>query len=61
MSDLYELQLSLDLPDTLPASDLALLHWHLGENSEELSQDGPVVEELAGSTRHGVLTVMRAR
>ncbi|MGV4891379.1 hypothetical protein ACSR0Z_33305 [Streptomyces viridosporus] len=31
MADIYELQLALDLPDSLPSQDLALLRWHLGE------------------------------
>ncbi|MEV7862168.1 hypothetical protein AB0O86_25925 [Streptomyces hirsutus] len=31
MADIYELQLTLDLPDSLPPQDLALLRWHLGE------------------------------
>jgi hypothetical protein len=35
VSDLYELQLILDLPDSLPAADVALLRWHLGESGEE--------------------------
>ncbi|MGY3205379.1 hypothetical protein [Streptomyces sp. TE5632] len=33
MADIYELQLTLDLPDSLPPRDLALLRWHLGEES----------------------------
>ncbi|CAM5331364.1 hypothetical protein SALBM135S_00033 [Streptomyces alboniger] len=32
MSDLYELQLALDLPDS---AELDLLRWHLGEASQE--------------------------
>ncbi|MER6127051.1 hypothetical protein ABT173_31570 [Streptomyces sp. NPDC001795] len=35
MSDLYELQLVLDLPDSLPDTDLALLQWHLGERDDD--------------------------
>jgi hypothetical protein len=36
MSDLYELQLILDLPSSLPAADLTLLRWHLlGESGQE--------------------------
>ncbi|MEV5470554.1 hypothetical protein AB0N37_33930 [Streptomyces griseoincarnatus] len=31
MADIYELQLTLDLPGSLPPQDLALLRWHLGE------------------------------
>ncbi|MFC7012332.1 hypothetical protein ACFQMH_11550 [Streptomyces viridiviolaceus] len=31
MADIYELQLTLDLPDSLLPADLALLRWHLGE------------------------------
>ncbi|MGW3253081.1 hypothetical protein ACWDCX_21260 [Streptomyces fungicidicus] len=31
MADIYELQLTLDLPGSLPGQDLALLRWHLGE------------------------------
>ncbi|MFI0779513.1 hypothetical protein [Streptomyces sp. NPDC021212] len=35
MSDLFELQLTLDLPGSLPASDLALIRQHLGEVEDE--------------------------
>ncbi|MEU9230786.1 hypothetical protein AB0D40_41555 [Streptomyces massasporeus] len=38
MSDLYELQLTLDVHDSLPDPGLVLLGWHLGERGEE-SQD----------------------
>ncbi|WP_327356412.1 hypothetical protein [Streptomyces sp. NBC_01304] len=31
MSDLFELQLSLDLPKSLPQDDLNFLRWHLGQ------------------------------
>ncbi|MCP9995271.1 hypothetical protein LUX34_05730 [Streptomyces werraensis] len=31
MADIYEFQLALDLPGSLPPQDLALLRWHLGE------------------------------
>jgi hypothetical protein len=31
MADIHELQLTLDLPDSLPPEDLALLRWHLGQ------------------------------
>jgi hypothetical protein len=31
MADVYEFQLTLDLPDSLPAQELALLRWHLGD------------------------------
>lgn len=31
MADWYELQLALDLPDSLKAEELAQLRWHLGE------------------------------
>jgi hypothetical protein len=57
MSDLYELQLILDLPGSLPAADLALLRWHLGANSQEspdldgcplLSTQGPA-ERIGGT------------
>ncbi|MFF1277603.1 hypothetical protein ACFVZC_30035 [Streptomyces marokkonensis] len=30
MADIYELQLTLHLPGSLPPEDLALLRWHLG-------------------------------
>jgi hypothetical protein len=46
MSDLYEFQLTLDMPDSLPASDLALLRWHLGESREE-SQESDAYPLLA--------------
>ncbi|MEU6184017.1 hypothetical protein [Streptomyces coeruleorubidus] len=57
MSDLYELQLTCDLPGSLPASDLALLRWHLGESGEQspepaayplLSARGPA-ERIGGT------------
>lgn len=35
MSDFYELQLALDLPDT---AELDLLRWHLGETSQDDEQ-----------------------
>ncbi|MFF9040050.1 hypothetical protein ACF090_31805 [Streptomyces sp. NPDC014892] len=35
MGDYYELQLSLDLPASLPVEDLALLRWHLGEGDDD--------------------------
>ncbi|WP_369386224.1 hypothetical protein AB5J72_00225 [Streptomyces sp. CG1] len=73
MSDLYELQLTLDMPDSLPAPDLALLRWHLGESGEEsqksdayplLSSRGPaeriggtLVGDLARGARGWALTV----
>ncbi|MFJ4980355.1 hypothetical protein ACIP6X_34415 [Streptomyces coeruleorubidus] len=73
MSDLYELQLHLNMPDSLPAHDLALLRWHLGEGGEEsqepdgyplLSARGPaariggtLVGDLARSARGWALTV----
>ncbi|AIS02319.1 hypothetical protein [Streptomyces glaucescens] len=72
MSDLYELQLMLDLPDSLPAGDVALLRWHLGDSAEEspepdaypmLSARGPaariggtLVGDLARSERGWALT-----
>lgn len=72
VSDLYELQLSLDLPNSLPAADLALLRWHLGEGGGEpqapdsyplLSARGPaariggtLVGDLARSERGWALT-----
>ncbi|MFI2368542.1 hypothetical protein [Streptomyces sp. NPDC018833] len=34
MADLYELQLALDLPDSLPDDDLRLLRWHLDEQGD---------------------------
>ncbi|MGW2324840.1 hypothetical protein ACWC5C_03625 [Streptomyces sp. NPDC001700] len=35
MSDLFELQLSLDLPNSLPTSDLAVIRRHLGEPGDQ--------------------------
>ncbi|MFF7725803.1 hypothetical protein [Streptomyces sp. NPDC008001] len=73
MSDLYELQLTLDLPGSLTDSDLALLRGHLGEGSEELrapdaypllSARGPaqriggtLIGDLARSAQGWALTV----
>ncbi|GGW24482.1 hypothetical protein [Streptomyces alanosinicus] len=73
MSDLYEFQLTLDVPDSLPAPDLALLRWHLGESGEEsqepdvyplLSARGPaeriggtLVGDLARGVRGWALSV----
>ncbi|MFI6089562.1 hypothetical protein [Streptomyces sp. NPDC051218] len=37
MSDLYELQLALNLPDSVSDPDIALLRWHL-DGSQEASQ-----------------------
>ncbi|MET8448026.1 hypothetical protein [Streptomyces sp. NPDC005209] len=65
MSDLHELQLSLDLPDSLPNADIALLRWHLGENNEDspgpdayplLSDRGPAARiggTLVGDIQRG--------
>ncbi|WP_217253926.1 hypothetical protein [Streptomyces sp. AC602_WCS936] len=33
MADLYELQLTLNLPDSLPSEEVDLLHWHLGQEN----------------------------
>ncbi|WP_344014303.1 hypothetical protein [Streptomyces thermospinosisporus] len=44
MADCYELQLALNLPDSLPPCDLALLRWHLGEESEGGQGDGYAYE-----------------
>ncbi|MEU5361902.1 hypothetical protein ABZ354_00070 [Streptomyces sp. NPDC005925] len=43
MADVFELQLALDLPDTLPPREVALLRWHLGHEDGE--QDGTYVYE----------------
>ncbi|WP_058043684.1 hypothetical protein [Streptomyces roseifaciens] len=43
MSDIYELQLALDLPDTLPETDVAVLRWHMsdeGGGADHDEQDG---------------------
>ncbi|MDT0570917.1 hypothetical protein RM704_26235 [Streptomyces sp. DSM 3412] len=39
MGDYYELQLSLDLPASLPVEDLTLLRWHLGEEGDDRHGD----------------------
>ncbi|MFI8434513.1 hypothetical protein ACIGJO_12315 [Streptomyces sp. NPDC079020] len=38
MSDLFELQLALDLPDSLSSAELAILRWHLGGESDSDSE-----------------------
>ncbi|MEU7581237.1 hypothetical protein AB0B50_26955 [Streptomyces sp. NPDC041068] len=40
MSDLHELQLALDLPHDLPADDLSLIRWHLGEEAGTRHAEG---------------------
>ena len=45
MSDLYELQLSLDLPGSLPASDLALIRRHLGEGGDQAPETSDPLAE----------------
>ncbi|MFJ8542581.1 hypothetical protein ACIRFH_11295 [Streptomyces sp. NPDC093586] len=39
MADVYEVHLALDLPDSLPAPDLDLLRWHLGEEGGRADGD----------------------
>ncbi|MFF6994766.1 hypothetical protein ACFY93_07360 [Streptomyces sp. NPDC008313] len=39
MADIYEVQLTLDLPGSLPPQDLTQLRWHLGEEGSR-SADG---------------------
>ncbi|MFJ2627623.1 hypothetical protein ACIO6T_30550 [Streptomyces sp. NPDC087532] len=73
MSDLHELQLTLDLPGSLPGADLVLLRWHLGEGGSDpetthtyplLSGTGPaeriggVLVSVLAPSKHGwALTV----
>ncbi|MFF8646521.1 hypothetical protein [Streptomyces sp. NPDC015345] len=45
MSDLYELQLALDFPDSLSAADLDLLRWHLGEDGDAVLDGAGDAEE----------------
>ncbi|GHE31297.1 hypothetical protein [Streptomyces capitiformicae] len=60
MADIYELQLSLDLPESLPADDLALLRWHLGEGETE-GQGGddayPLLADRGAAARIGGVLV----
>ncbi len=43
MADTFEVQLTLDLPDTLTQGELSLLRWHLGTEGEAEAgrRDGP--------------------
>ncbi|MEU5582659.1 hypothetical protein ABZ791_28070 [Streptomyces huasconensis] len=45
MSDLYELQLALDFPDSLSAADLDVLRWHLGEGQDAVPDGAEDAEE----------------
>lgn len=52
MSDLYELQLSLDLPGSLPTSDLAQIRHHLGEGGNQTPETSdPLAENPLLSAR----------
>ncbi|MEV6398880.1 hypothetical protein AB0M39_29540 [Streptomyces sp. NPDC051907] len=48
MSDLYELQLALDFPDSLPEADLGLLRWHLGQGGDAASTETGETDEVDG-------------
>ncbi|WP_199547884.1 hypothetical protein [Streptomyces sp. N35] len=41
MSDIHELQLSLDLPGDLPNEELGLLQWHLGDGGDDSAVESP--------------------
>ncbi|MFF8633262.1 hypothetical protein ACF052_03460 [Streptomyces pilosus] len=49
MADVHELQLALHLPDSLPAPELDLLRWHLGEAGGDSEAEGEVA---GGADRH---------
>ncbi|GGX06818.1 hypothetical protein GCM10010297_30490 [Streptomyces malachitofuscus] len=55
MADIYELQLALDLPDSLPPEDLALLRWHLGQDGgrEDGGFEYPLWEARGAALRIG--------
>ncbi|MDG9715880.1 hypothetical protein [Streptomyces sp. DH24] len=63
MADTYELQLTLDLPDTLSQRELDLLRWHLGEPGGR--QDGtyeyPLWDGRGWARRIGGLHVAELR
>jgi hypothetical protein len=63
MADTYELQLTLDLPDSLSQRELALVRWHLGE--EDGRQDGtyecPLWDGRGWARRIGGLHVAELR
>ncbi|MFD5001946.1 hypothetical protein [Streptomyces mutabilis] len=39
MADLYELQLTLNLPDSLPSEEVDLIRWHLGQENGRYDGD----------------------
>ncbi|MFJ1831211.1 hypothetical protein [Streptomyces sp. NPDC088178] len=59
MSDLHELQLTLDLPGSLPGADLALLRWHLeGDGSKpEATYTYPLLSGRGPAQRIGGVLV----
>jgi hypothetical protein len=55
MSDLHELQLALDLPESLSDSELALLRRHLGQEGEGAAwaYEGPLFAQRGAAYRIG--------
>ncbi|MGW0842231.1 hypothetical protein ACWD26_19045 [Streptomyces sp. NPDC002787] len=59
MADVYELQLALGLPESLPPADFALLRWHLGQVKGEEPGQGeyPLMAERGPAWRIGGVLV----
>ncbi|MFG3002625.1 hypothetical protein [Streptomyces calvus] len=63
MADTYELQLTLDLPDSLAPGELALLRWHLGEEggAQDEGYEYPLWDGRGWARRIGGLQVAELR
>ncbi|CAL9610930.1 hypothetical protein [Streptomyces sp. enrichment culture] len=62
MADIYEFQLTLDLPSTLPEGDLAVLRWHLGhEDGEQGDYAYPLWDARGPARRIGGVLVGELR
>lgn len=63
MADGYELQLNLDLPDSLSPRDLDLLRWHLGEEDgqQDAGYEYPLWDDRGPASRIGGVQVGELR
>ncbi|WP_405691283.1 hypothetical protein [Streptomyces sp. NBC_00057] len=63
MADTYELQLTLDLPDSLSSRDLDLLRWHLAEEDgrQDEGYEVPLWDGRGPASRIGGLQVAELR
>lgn len=57
MADIYELQLSLDFPESLAADELVFLRRHLGEGERQRGDEHPLLADRGAATRIGGVLV----